>query len=98
MRVTSTKERVAFRTFCLQHGYAIAIHGSMTRDLDLIAAPWTDEATSAEELVEAVADRIGAFIEEPPRSPTQKPHGRLAWSLILCGSGYIDLSVMSRIQ
>jgi hypothetical protein len=32
-------------------GYAIAVHGSMARDLDLIAVPWTDEAVSAERLI-----------------------------------------------
>lgn len=26
------------------HGYALSVHGSMTRDFDLIAVPWTDHA------------------------------------------------------
>ncbi len=34
-----------------QVGYAIAVHGSMARDLDLVAVPWTEEAVSAEQLV-----------------------------------------------
>jgi hypothetical protein len=32
-------------------GYAVAVHGSMVRDLDLIAVPWTEEAVSAERLI-----------------------------------------------
>lgn len=28
-------------------GYALALHGSMARDLDLVAIPWTDDAASA---------------------------------------------------
>jgi len=24
------------------HGYALAIHGTMTRDFDLVAIPWTE--------------------------------------------------------
>lgn len=43
------------------HGYALAIHGSMERDLDLIAVPWTDEATDAESMVAAMKDRLGAL-------------------------------------
>lgn len=35
-------------------GYAIAVHGSMRRDLDLVAVPWTDDAAPAENLVEAI--------------------------------------------
>lgn len=28
-------------------GYALAIHGTMQRDLDLVAVPWVDEALPA---------------------------------------------------
>lgn len=85
-------------------GYALAIHGTLGRDIDLLACPWTDEAVSAEEL----ADRIGqglAWIvvrsgenEERPHlvGPEHKAHGRLAWSLPYMGEWQIDLSVMPR--
>lgn len=54
---------------CLYHGmcdvarargYALAIHGTVTTDLDLIAIPWTDAAVPAEELKDALMDHIGA--------------------------------------
>lgn len=32
-------------------GYALGVHGSMHRDLDLIAVPWVDEAKSADDLI-----------------------------------------------
>lgn len=90
-----------------QHGYALAIHGSMVRDLDLIAVPWTDEATDALTLVKAIKDAIGGithnsetdhlFKDEDPR---QKPHGRVAYSLHFtnrgCHAAFIDLSVVPR--
>lgn len=31
-------------------GYAIAPHGSLARDFDLIAVPWIDEAVSPQDL------------------------------------------------
>jgi len=31
-------------------GYAIGVHGSLARDIDLIAVPWTREAVSGNEL------------------------------------------------
>lgn len=43
-----------------RHGYALAIHGTLVGDMDLIAAPWTDEAVSAEELKDALMRHIGA--------------------------------------
>ena len=44
-----------------EHGYALAIHGSVTRDLDVIAVPWTDSAVSAVELRDALMRHIGAL-------------------------------------
>jgi len=42
------------------HGYALAIHGSVVTDLDLIAVPWTDEAVTPQELKDALMNHIGA--------------------------------------
>lgn len=42
------------------HGYALAIHGTVTTDLDLIAIPWVEEAVSAEELKDALMHHVGA--------------------------------------
>lgn len=42
------------------HGYALAIHGTVTSDLDIIACPWTDQACSAEELCAALMAHINA--------------------------------------
>jgi hypothetical protein len=75
-----------------QHGYALALHGSLQRDLDLIAIPWTAEAVSPTELMSAI---LAAFDLEPThKEPELKPHGRLAWSIPLWWGAYIDLSVM----
>lgn len=45
-------------------GYALAIHGTVTKDLDLVAIPWTDEAVGAEELRDALMAHIGALDHE----------------------------------
>lgn len=79
-------------------GYAIALHGSFLRDLDVVAVPWTDEAVSAEELAEALRVEVhGWLLQGKKPIPEVKPHGRLAWSIHTDeGVGYIDLSVMPR--
>jgi len=77
------------------HGYAIGVHGSMKRDLDLIAVPWIENPSSPESLVKAIEIAVSGYILEPPRGlPVAKPHGRLAWSIHLGGGPFIDLSVM----
>jgi hypothetical protein len=88
-------------------GYAVGVHGSLRRDIDLIAVPWTAEAVSADELVAAIVATIEcvnglAFVindatacpnDFTRRSPQPKPHGRLGWSVHLGGGPYVDLSV-----
>lgn len=82
------------------HGYALAVHGSLMSDMDLLAAPWTDEAAPADVLMEAVrgyATRTMAsmFGEAATlHGPEAKPHGRTAWTLSIGNAAVIDLSVM----
>jgi len=82
-----------------EHGYALGLHGSMNRDLDLIACPWTEEAATAEVLVAAIMHAVdGDFAPwdiEAGNNPCVKPHGRRAWSIYFSGHQfYIDLSIM----
>lgn len=42
------------------NGYALAIHGTLVSDMDLIAAPWTEEAIDAASLAAALREHIGA--------------------------------------
>ncbi len=90
-------------------GYALAVHGTLKRDIDLVAAPWTAEAVEARVLAEAVRDtarlhNLGIAhhkgVEDEPffhaGCPGLKPHGRLCWSYHLGGGPYLDLSVMPK--
>lgn len=84
-------------------GYCIAIHGSLLRDFDLIAVPWNADSVNAETLVREVTQACGGLEfekkeAEAHKNPTVKPHGRLAWNIILGGSYYLDLSVMPLVQ
>lgn len=44
-----------------KHGYALAIHGTVTADCDIIAVPWTDDACDAETLMKEIMSQIGAL-------------------------------------
>jgi hypothetical protein len=94
-----------------QLGYALGVHGTLIRDIDLIACPWSADAVPARHLAEAIrieAERVWgiAFDVDAPRMrnphysnegrPGHKPHGRMCWSFHLGGGPYIDLSVMPR--
>lgn len=93
-------------------GYAIAVHGTLIRDIDLIAVPWTLDAVSASVLAQAIklviekvngCAYMGYTIDKPAEfsmagCPGRKPHGRLCWTFTLQRQQgpYIDLSVTPR--
>lgn len=95
----------ALRTRAKELGYALAVHGSMVRDLDLIAVPWVDEAVSDDELATALKDVLGGWCTSDckvARWPTldrgKKPHGRVAYTILWGGDDLlqVDLSVTPR--
>jgi hypothetical protein len=82
------------RRLAAEVGYALAEHGSKERDLDLVAAPWREDAVSAQELAEHIAKGMDARV----LAPTNKPLGRWACNIGVRGwYVLIDLSVCPRI-
>lgn len=79
-------------------GYALAINGSLTHDMDLIAVPWITEAKPQRELVDAFIGRLeGSFVHEVGQTGI-KEHGRRAYTIFLDDHAYIDLSIMPRTE
>lgn len=77
-------------------GYSVGLHGSMKRDCDLIAAPWTDEAVGSAEVVDHLCKALNARIVG---GPEHKPMGRVAVSLQIDGwFKVIDLSIAPRAE
>lgn len=84
----------ALVTIAKEHGYALALHGSLQRDLDLIAVPWVSEASEPEALLNALCVEFDTPTNNKDRKPDIRPHGRLSWSIPLWWGAYIDLSIM----
>lgn len=78
------------RELAREVGYAIGEHGSKERDLDVIAAPWTDDAVGNHDLFQHIAKGLEAKIVSVER----KPLGRYAATIQMDGfyKG-IDISV-----
>lgn len=93
------------RTVARDAGYAILVHGSLSRDIDLVAIPWVEThvmpadflVTRIAAVVASISGRCNAKDEW-----TAKPHGRCAKTLIVWGERFghieIDLSVMPIVQ
>lgn len=97
----------ALRYVAFRYGYALAVHGSLKRDIDLIACPWRDSAVGAASLIDGLQKATEAIvgvarmrdIDKDVGQPEKKPCGRLAWSLYLTyrdDGPYLDISVMPK--
>ena len=98
MLVTREHAIAAATNVARQLGYAIGVHGSQLRDLDLVAVPWTDDAVTPLELVKSIAYAVPGVLAGKGE---KKPHGRIAWLIYPryrwgIDAWYIDLSVMPR--
>lgn len=92
------------RMVAREHGYAVVVHGSLARDIDLIAVPWVKECSSPKAVAEAireVAAKILGYATETDHDAKMegdalKYHGRRCFSYYLPGPEgiYIDLSVV----
>jgi len=80
-----------------EHGYALAVHGSVGTDFDLIAVPWVDEAGDPDAVIEACKAKF-AFDGKPhDKQYTPKPHSRIAYKLHLSfGDCSLDISFTPR--
>lgn len=79
------------------HGYALAVHGSVGTDFDLIAVPWVDEAGDPTDIIAACLAKF-AFDKIPDQTKaTPKPHSRCAYKLHMSfGDCSLDISFTPR--
>lgn len=95
------------RIIAWQYGYACVMHGSFTRDLDLLLVPWTEQAgDNHDQLLKLIAGSCGLrFLDgkeevyESTVDFTEKPHGRKSCSLFFREFGdrrWIDISIVPR--
>lgn len=88
------------RILAWQYGWSALVHGSMTRDLDILLVPWEKTATNdrVEQIIKMLAENENLRIQG---EPSNKPHGRKAWTLLFPGFGdprWIDISWMPAIE
>lgn len=86
------------RKLAWEEGYAIGMHGSFTRDLDLIAVPWAEQKKFRPDTFIARICQAADLRSLKKSDPGDKPHGRTVYTLVPNAFGdprFIDLSVMA---
>lgn len=75
---------------CHKHGYALACHGSLARDFDLIAVPWADEVSHPIDVLNSIT---ATFAVQIVGAIAIKPHGRIAHTISIgFGTCQVDFS------
>ena len=91
----------AMRRVAIEAGYTLAVHGSLNRDIDLVAVPWREFGVwTPDALADAICGAVRGVTgrcNSNEKQWTAKPHGRLARILLAwCGesTAALDLSVI----
>jgi hypothetical protein len=80
-----------------RHGYALAVHGSVGTDFDLIAVPWTEEAADHEPIIAEVEKLCAAKFAR--LGSEKRPHGRVTYKLAMSfGDCALDISFTPRVM
>ncbi len=86
-----------FRQAAMDKGWALALHGSLASDMDIMAMPWTDTATPVNEMIDAIkgclteSERISVIV-------TEKPNNRVVYTLSIWADFYLDINVINSLS
>lgn len=81
---------------CRRHGYALAIHGSLARDFDIVAIPWVATPSRPQAVVDEIVKMFA--VQQVDGDPRTHEHGRICYSLPVCwGETCLDFSFMPTI-
>lgn len=76
----------ALKEIAKEHGYNLVVHGSMNRDLDLIAIPWVNEPKPEIEMINAFANWLNGELDKTMIGTL--PGGRTSYVINLNRGGY----------
>lgn len=87
VREVSQKLFDLIKTRVRELGWCALSHGSMERDLDIVATPWSKDACSTVELVERIRLTFAEFVSGQcykSAGVAEKPFGRKTFTLYAC--------------
>jgi hypothetical protein len=76
------------KIIALKYGYNLVLHGSLNRDMDLIAIPWQEELGDVDEMINEFCQYVGGKINT--EAPKNAPHGRKWFVIDIYRGGYFE--------
>lgn len=82
-----------FRKAALDKGWALALHGSLASDMDIMAMPWTEGASTIAEMILALKN----CFDKPSEiylTETPMPNNRMVYTLSIWADFYLDINII----
>lgn len=88
------------RNAALSHGWALALHGSLKSDMDIMAMPWDEHASSVDVMINqlCLCFTEAAQIEKMIKRSTDKPNNRVVYTLPIWADFYLDINVIEQVS
>lgn len=83
------------KEIALKYGYNLVLHGSLNRDMDLIAIPWQEKIEPVEAMINEFCEFVGGEINDDCTNTTF--HGRKHYVIDIYRGGYKQGSGFSRL-
>lgn len=85
-----------FRQAAMDCGWALGLHGSLASDMDIMAMPWTENATSADDMIKYMIGKCfsGNRMAEFEKHDGNKPNNRVVYTISIFSDFYLDINVI----
>jgi hypothetical protein len=81
------------RQAAMDKGWALALHGSLASDMDIMAMPWVEDAAHVEDMIDALK---ACFTDSDVITVMRgiKPNNRRVYTLSIWADFYLDINVI----
>ena len=88
------------RQCAMNYGWALALHGSLASDMDIMAIPWVETAVSFKELIDRISKLVtgNMLAESYFLTYDEKPHHRIVATIPIIEDFYLDISTIKEEQ
>lgn len=87
------------RNAAMDCGWAVALHGSLNSDIDIMAMKWVEDCTDAETMINTIIERcFGDSVVTKYGTRwvrNEKPHGRVCVAIPIYGDYFLDISFIN---
>lgn len=84
------------RQCAMDSGWAVALHGSLASDMDIMAMPWVEEADTFEGLIEKISKLFSDndLSKQYVITYDEKSYGRVVATIPIFSDFYLDISTI----